>query len=639
MILPRRLAILLIGFSFAPSVRADDSPPAPIDPAELLPKDTFFYAEVSQPGPFAQEVRTLLEGSALENIVEHTDQLRQKHPGEYLGLEDISLIGSMLGPEAAAEAARLESVLFAIVPGIDNEPEPMLIVRTGSSNLPGFAMRSFLSGENGPIKIADVGEVSIYQENPDPYGYYGGGMMFFGGPVGPDEEEPTQPVERAASTYAHAPGTVIIGFSRVAVVAVLERLQSLGEGESLTSAEGFPTRDVRNAHPGVFVYIDCTQLAHRIDQAFVNSDASLTPIEWELTKELLNPRAIQRLSGGLAPAGGSVSLNLKADLAPDEMSPLAELCAGGRVHIAEVPGEPLLALTLTLPPEGRSERFLRVADACVRATGTLGMHPGEAVAMLKETVGIDLTDGVLNRIESLSVVLPQQQTIPEGEPLLPTLIIRADAPAAESLEKLFPALVSLVTGEPADAVTETVDGQVIRSLPANATPWGGSLRFGRRDGMLVFGPDSDVVLSLLKTEQNSVEMGPAVVANWRWSAMLPDVLAETFGPPSEEEPVVEEFFPFGGFGGIFPIFGGEEEAEMPSEEGSEPESIRELRAVLPEVPPLELSLSRDAEALRIQIRQPELSKVSPRLVDGWVEWKRQQDLYSNGYYPGYWGRW
>jgi hypothetical protein len=382
----------------------------------------------------------------------------------------------------------------------------------------------------------------------------------------------------------------------------------------------------------MFVYADCTAIAGRIDQAFLDSDESLTPIEWELAKELLNPRAITRLSGGLAPLGGSVSLTLNADLAPDEISPLAELCAGGQVHVAEIPGEPLLALTLTLPADGRSERFLRVADACVRATGTLGMHPGEAVAMLKESAGVDLTAGVLDRIESLSIVLPQTQTIPEGEPVLPTLIIRADAQAAESLEKLFPVLISLVTGAPADAVTETVEGQVIRSLPATATPWSGSLRFGRRGGTLVLGPDGDVVLSLLRAETNAEELGPAVVGSWRWAAILPDVLAETFGPPSEEAPVVEEFFPFGGLGGILPFFP-DEEAEMPSEPGTEPETIRELRAALPAVPPLEVSLSRDTEALRIQVRQPEFSKVSPRLIDGWVEWKRQQDLSENGYYP------
>ncbi|HEY8505525.1 MAG TPA: hypothetical protein VIL46_13155, partial [Gemmataceae bacterium] len=483
----RPFAFALAFAALAPAAgRSADPGPARPDLADLFPARTLLYLEVSDPAALAREARALLKGSTLGDVLAHLPRLRGQGP-DFFGPPPAGILGTFLGPEALAEAERFEGAALAVT-GLTGggEPEFVFVLRPGASNLPGFLIRGFLANHPAVRKVGTAEGIDLYQE------WY---PQFFapnlaGGPVIPAEEM-TPP---DGMTYAYAPGAVVIGSGKECVTDVLRRLRGKGKGPGLRQAAGLDRG--RRAGPGVFVFADVKRWAEQTEEHYRAAEVVLRPLGWELFQRVVNPAAVRSLTGRLSLEGGNLSLALEARLDPGRRSPLADLCAGavpGASLPVTAPDDAPLAVTVFLPPAGRAEKLLALADAAAEAFGGLGMLPSEGVRELRQHTGIDAGGAVLGRVGAVTLFLPARQTLPDGAVPLPTVAFHAEADAAEALEELLPAAVGLVAARPAEPVVETIAGQRVRSLPAEGTPWGSALHYGRRGGVLVIGQDRAVV--------------------------------------------------------------------------------------------------------------------------------------------------
>src|SRR5438093_9170619 len=74
------------------------------DPAELVPATTLAYVELNQPGQTGKDLAVLLKGSALDDLPDVITKFRAKlGDRDFFGGDEISIIGTFIGPEVLAE--------------------------------------------------------------------------------------------------------------------------------------------------------------------------------------------------------------------------------------------------------------------------------------------------------------------------------------------------------------------------------------------------------------------------------------------------------------------------------------------------------------------------------------------------------
>ena len=571
------------------------------DPADLFPADTLLYVELNKPGPLALEVKSLLKGSVLEDIVPYIQKLREEAgPEGFFEFMEIGMIGTLFGPEAIAEFQRLQGFAFGVTGfNAKHEPELAAVLLCGESNLPGFVMRGFLSSSPEIRKVGEVEGVLIYQEDPQffeniqPNGNPANGPM-------PKKREPMTGVP----TYAYFPGTIVLGSSVDAVGDVIRRIRGKEKRLSLAGAPGFQEMKTTRQQPGFLFYTEFPTLVTKIDAMNKASGVDVEPYEWELLKKIVNPKAVRSVIGSLSLNQGNMDCRFQVHLNGKERSPLFDMLVGKKVtvdQLARAPKETWLALTLSLPAEKRWEKLLALADAFAEASGELGRMPSEAAQELEDRLQLKVARTVIDRIEGLTVVMPG---LTKSIDLRPVVVLHTDATIAETLDGILPTLLGMLSDGKVDPVIETINGQRIRSFPVKG-PWGTALHVGRRDGLMFFGADrklvavamtADVKQSILShpkiaTALQSTE-DSSLIGVWQWGALLAQMLKnEVKEQPAEGPPMIE----------------------------SNAKILKDLTKFAESLPPMVVFFGRQNDVFRLEVRQREVNGIAPKLVDLWVD--------------------
>jgi hypothetical protein len=607
--MPRRIPLaFLLGLSFASP--ALGQPASVKDPADLFPADTLFFAELTRPADVARDVEALIRGSILDDLPSYMAKLRGKNPDRFgYASEGPLVLSSLLGPEAMAEFKRGQGAALAIT-GINKKGEPDFVgfVLTGESNVPGFFMRAYLSSSPFVRSVGQVEGANVYLETmgrdsvPVPPG---------GAPPAPPPPLPVGPC------FAQLPGIVIIGSNKEVVGDVIRRAKKKEQKPSLANSASFAEAGRLRQRAGLFFFANPVVLADQVETNLQKSANRLDQQDWDVLKELVNPKALRSFAGSLSLSDGNLDLQLSATLDPKLKSPLVELFTNHPLNAAVLQPVPKdAALMFTLPLNDGAQRWqklLAVADAVAKASGQIGATPGEAIKEIEGRLKVSLGNELFGRIASITVVMPAKQELPKGGTGIPMLMIAAtDAAATERLEQVIPPLLGLMVGDNVDPVTETLQGLKIRSLPGSAFPWKTPLHYGRKGTNLVIGQDRKLVAAALNRDLkdslaadsrflNGVKDhgDSAFLGCWQWAETLAYLALPD--PPS-------------GVGG---------KANAPPPAGSpRAEMEKHLRPFLDQarkLPSLVVSLSRQEDDLRLIVRQPELKAAASKLIDSGME--------------------
>jgi hypothetical protein len=202
---------------------------------------------------------------------------------------------------------------------------------------------------------------------------------------------------------------------------------------------------------------------------------------------------------------------------------------------------------------------------------------------------------------------------------MPMLGLHAtDADAAKKMEEVIPGLVSHFVGDMVDPITETVQGQKIRSLAGASLPWRTPLCYGRNGNTVVIGQDRKIVAMALKGDVTTSLLADTKIANtlnshdqasllgmWKWGTLLPDLM-------SEPRVVRKDF---GGPVGAPPI---------PKAEESPSKERKALAEAMKTMPPLIVSLAKQENQLRLQVRVPEAKSAAGKLINSLFDYGMSQ---------------
>lgn len=598
---------------------------APKDVAELFPADSLAYLEMCQPGATAKDLAAFFKGSVLENALPALDKIRDTH-GQ--GIHEAGLLTAFFGPEMLKEANRFHGVAVALT-GFDKrgDPEFVAVILAGDSQLPGFVMRAFLSSHPTLHKVDLIEDIGLYVERvnqfiDDP---------LLGNPGMRREARNTGPV------FAYEPGIILVGSNREHVASAIRRWKQKEKSESLAGKTAFKKAADQRQTTGLFLFADAKRLLER--QAMPARDRKgPEPFTTELLRKLLPPAGVETCTARLEfkPQGLDMRCSLK--LVPKANNALANLLAGPGLEIADLNGfvkETPLAVALNLPSgEQRLPHLLEFLDRLAKATGTLGPTASEIVREMEEKK--TLTSGSLAKIDRLSIVLPPPASWPKGSSPLPTFVMHAEtAEALESLENSIPVILELFGGQKADPVTETIDGVKIRSLEAKASPMGMALHYARREKLLAVGADRRFLAACVLADPASSlaavpEVGetlksdgkPSLLAAWNWSATL--LPAKPDKPNAKKAPSPLE---------TDGLIGRDGRPAQPSVPFEVFEGLRGL-------PPLIVTLSSQADELRLELRQRDPRGLRAAAIYRWFDAyvKSRNNMNGTAIYPGVDGR-
>jgi len=377
-------------------------------------------------------------------------------------------------------------------------------------------------------------------------------------------------------------------------------------------------RGVRD-RPGLFFYADVKNLMARID-ASQPAQGEAGDLEWELFKGIVNPKALRSLVAHLGFDKRGYALDVQLRLEHFQPSPLFDLLSDAKVTTTMLTGaDATVGMTFVLPIEQRSERLLRLADAAVKATGTLGVTPREAVRELDEKTRVPTATNVLDKLRSISLLLPHQHQWPKEGWVLPAIVLHTeDEATAPQAEELVPPLLKLLGANSIEPTAETIAGQKVRSISGQGLPWGTPLHFGSRGATFACGQDRALVAYALAAADKPAALPPELskdacavaVCGWGIWSGRPSPPEET--PPLERPRVPPPAIPV-------PL------AEGP--QGNLREAARqtydELVRSIEKVPPLLISARREGDMVRIELRQPDPRQPLRRVIDKCVEWLGQ----------------
>lgn len=593
---------------------------APKDVAELFPGTSIGFIEIRQPGLVAKQLAAFFKDSAFENALPLIDKMRESRRGDYIDTAEAGLLATFFGPEMLKEAERFEGIAAALT-GFDKkgDPEFAAVVLPGESRVPGLMMRAFLSAHPSLRKIDKVEGVELYQENQ---------QFFFDDPLAPGGTDVGRPIQYRGPVFAYDGGIIVIGSSKSTVGDSIRRFKGKEKSESLAANPEFKSVAAEREPAGLFLYADAKAVFTRLTAVSKDrkTPESTTNV---LIRQLLPAASVKVATARINLSEQKVELLCSIKLDSRTANPIAELLSGSGVAVRDLPfsgKDAPLCLTLNLPSgEQRLPRLLGVLDSIVKATGTLGPSASEMLQELADKKIV--SQGMVGQIDRISVALPPVTAWPkEGLPTPALFLHSVSAEALDALEAAIPAILELLGGEKADAVTETIDGVKLRSLEAKASPMGQPIHYARGKQTLAIGTDRKFLVAGVLGNKADAEFAEAMkpatpsalVGWWNWPEMYrPPVIAkgkvETPPPPPQ-------------FRGI----------DSPYAIASSPGPLlppTSLLGNLKGLPPLVMTLGADKNEIRVAIRQTDPNKLRAKAIDAWFEWFVRSS--SGGIYRSY----
>ena len=603
----------------------------PKDIAELFPANTLLYAEVNQPAVVGKDVTAYLKGSVFETSAPSFRGLREKQDGSF-NTGEAGLLAAFLAPEMLKEAARFKGLAGGIVGfSKQGEPELLFVALPGDSKLPGFLLRSFITTRTDIRKVTTVEGVDLFQRNI--FQYQDDPLLL---PGGAGAEGPPQKLMPIGPVYVNYAGLIVVGSNRDHVSAAVRRFMEKEKSASLSSAASFPALREQRARPGILFLADAQRLLEQLNRA-QKSSRDADSLAWPTFKNLIPPTSLGTLVARLEIKDDSIRLHARLKLNEAIATPLANLLEGASLSVADLEtmsSSSPLTLSIALPSGAqRATRLLTVFDAVVRATGTLGPNASELLQELAEKKLLSIGD--LMKVNRIAFSLPSVATWPKNQMPTPALLVYSDdADALSRLHAAIPAILELLGGVKADAVTETIDGVRIRTLEAKASPMGQPIHFGRTDKALAIGTDRRGLADLLRNpteRRQSPEIAsvlksfdkPAMVCVWNWAESIRGPVPlkkESLGPRS----------------GV--VFGSIRSDWSPSHPGSfRPESVRVPKEAFERfdgMPPLVVALSRQGNEMLLDIQQVDPKRMRIKGVNHLFEWFVQSRVNRyDGSYP------
>jgi hypothetical protein len=477
----------------APAVLLALSAPAlaapPTDVADLYPPGTLAYAELHNPAELGPQLAALFKGTPLEDSVAFIEGKRgaAKTLPELHGKRELAHLALLVSPEVLAEFRKLGGVAVGLVGFNDQgEPEVALAVLTGDSAAAGLAARAFLTTSTNLRKVAEVSKVPLFQYRPPNINYTPEGIARIVNDK-PPTAGPHEP------TFAYTPGLFVVGTSKAALTPLITRFHG-AEQDSLRGTDGFKTAATEHRKPGLFFYASAQELFARADAA---GRARGEPFGADLLawlKITANQKAVRSVAGCIQFRDGGVALTASGKFDPALKSPLMALFTGPPVkvdplHHARKPAS--FAATVNLPEKDRGAVLVGFLDAVAKSNGEIGRLPSDVVKDLQEKHKIPVTDGLLAKVRTVTVIVPDKQDLPKGAKAIPVLVLHLDDPAAGGAwEEFLPKLVGELAGENApQPSSETIGGVKVLSLPGAGLPWKSALHYARKDTVLVMGQD------------------------------------------------------------------------------------------------------------------------------------------------------
>lgn len=575
--------------------------------AELFGPDTVAYVEVVKPAMIANEIDPFIKGSVFEDMPAFLSKYRDRSPERWwFAGEDLGMLATFVGPEMRGEFARFKGGAIAIT-GFKRGTEPDIvgILLTGESYLPGFALRAYLSSAPMVRSAGKVEGVSIYRDAEGDRGIA----------IGPNRA-PIPPPPPAAppdqTYYVQLPGAVLIGTSMEGVSDVIRRYVGKEKRLSLAGAPGFKEAVALHERPGVFAFVNTARAAELLDT--LSKGASQGPTWLQLVKDVINPKAFNGLAVSLGVENGHLDLRLQTHAVPGQSSALLDLFSDAAIDmktLQHVPGDAQVVVSVPLADgEQKFRRLLALADGFMKGQGEVGATPSEMVKEIESKLKLSVAKELFGRLSGVTLVMPAKVELPKGGSAIPMVVVQTKSTAdASKLETLVPKLLGALAGEPIDPITETVQGQKLRSLPAASLPWKTPLHYGHREALLVFGQDRKVVAAMLggsakdnlladpkRAEVLQAHQQSALLALWQWGSMLPDLLpnpqARRFKPPGGAQPDQTKI--------------NEAAAKM----------RKALADVTKSMPPVIASIRRKDNRLEVSVRLSNARAAAPKLIDG-----------------------
>ena len=593
-----RCLLFALSFGFAVVVPASAQTPVVKDPAELFPPDTLLYVELTKPAAISDQVASLVRGSLLDDLPTFMYKWQEKRGDRFFrDAEVFGIFSTFVGPEALAEVKRLQGAAVAIT-GVNKRAEPEVVgfVLSGESNVPGFIMRAVLSSAPFFRSVGQVEGVTIFRE--DMFGRLQQGQPLAGAAG--------EPVPMAAH-FAQLPGIVLIGSSKDSVADVIKRIKGKEKRLSLAGTAGFKDGAALRERPGIFFYSNPTRGTEQINVAVRAENNGNEPPAWAVTKELLNPKGMRSLVGSLSLGDGLCEFQLAAKFEPKQTSPLLELFVDQKIDFAALQAVPRdSAMTLHLPladGEQRWQKLLTAADAVARASGGIGATPSEMVKEIESKLKTSIAKDIAGKITAITLTMPAKQDVPKnGEPMPMVIVTALNEDAAKRLEEIVPAMIGLAIGDTIEPITETINGQKVRSLPASAMPWKAPVHYCRVGNSLVIGQDRKLVAASPGRElKDSLPADPrfaaamkghqqtALLGILQWDALLALSLMPPLDPKAK------------------------------AEESDEVKNLKAFLGIVNKAPPLVISLTRGENETLLRVHQGGLKESAIKLIDAGLE--------------------
>jgi hypothetical protein len=585
---------------------------------DLLPAETLACLELRQPDRLAREVAALIQGSRLDDLPKLMAQLRGQSTErlDWMVRERVGVFGLFLSPEVLNEAGRLQGGTVALTGfAKDGSPEIIGILQSGDSNAPGLYMRAYLTFSDAAI-MGEVEGVTLYRERRVIYRNFKG-----------KEEVPQQEVRETGPVMATLPGMLLFGSSTEVVKDVIRRYKGKNADAALSGVRAFRDAAALRDRPGLFAYADVEALAGQIDNV-VRQQVGRRDPTWSLVRTLLNPKALHGLTASLTLHNSNLELRAQLRLDGREKSPLLDLLPDKAARLDTLqftPRASLLALTLDLSDgEKRWEKILVLIDALAKQMGESDLNlPSKKIAELEDALGMKFGKDLMARIAGIALAGVPATSRDGMPPVQPFVVVQAtDAEAARFLEeKGLTRLLSLLNpgGEEKKSAKKTeIDGQVVYSLPLERGT--GTVHFGRRGTSVVLALDGQTVANALKAGSKK----EGLLSEEKTARAIKDVDGSlVVGVVSLGQVFLELFKGLEPAPKVLPRDG---LLPPPPDVDAPPKPQREPNKLVPtaakavaDLPPAIVSVSRKADLLLLEIKQPALKSASAKVINVWVD--------------------
>jgi hypothetical protein len=598
------------------------------DAVELLPPQTLACIELRNPEGLSREVAALVKGSALDDLPRRLSKMGGLRSGDFRFQQHRELLtfsSIFLCPEAINEAGRIRGGFIALTGfAKDNTPEWVGVLQTGSSNFPAIIMRAFVT-ETSPKMVGEVEGVSLYREKRYVYAPI---------PAAPGGQPgmPRQPEERESGpVIGQMPGLILFGSSVDSLKAVIQRAKSKRGGASLTNLQAFKESAALRGRPGLFAYVDLSALEAKLDEPTASAEGRPTTL-----KMLLGNQTLRSLTFSLTLQSGTLEGRMRVQLDGKNDSPLFGLLPDRAAQVDLLhfaPNDALLALTGGLGDnEKRWKTVLNLLDATYKLRGSVGDNrPSRAIEELEKKLEFRINKDVLAEVTAAGVVVGKDW---RHKPEQATLLLRAtDEKTAAKLEKEgLPRLFSLGESEVRVPTEGEVQGRRIKTLKA----WSGApVHYGRQGAILVLGLDKEGVAEsliaggkkaglLAETKVSSaikeIDDKTAAVGVLSSARAAMDLFAVLSRPSIQSRPMMKmPAPPGGGAPGAAPPPPPPPRVKVEDSPDKTIELSKPMQALFKESEPLVFCLNRQAESLVLEIRPMPLRRMTPRLLEAWVE--------------------